>query len=75
MLPKPTHEYIATAKCGCIVALIAILPGSEKEIAREVSDLIKHGCTIELAEFGSDKMRQAINNFGHHCQPVPLPLF
>jgi hypothetical protein len=72
---KPTHEYVATAKCGCVVALIAVIPGEEKETAKEVSSLIRSGCTIELIERESDNFKQAVKTFGHHCLPVPLTLF
>jgi len=66
---KPTHSYIATAKCGCVVGLIAVIPGYEKDTAKNVADFIKRGYMVELVERSSEKLIQAVNNFGHHCQP------
>jgi len=68
-LQKPTDNYIATAKCGCTVGLIAVIPGYEKDTAKKVADFIKSGCLVRLVERESDEFKYAVNNFGHHCQP------
>jgi hypothetical protein len=75
MLPKPTHDYIATAKCGCIVGLIADIQGTEKETAKEVANFIKQGCKVERVNRDSEQFKTAIANFGHHCEPKQMKLF
>jgi hypothetical protein len=74
-MQKPTHDYVATAKCGCVVGLIAVIPGDEKETAKDVASFIKSGCLVELVERSSKKFRDACANFGHHCQPEQPALF
>ena len=69
---KPTHDYMATAKCGCVVGLVAVIPGDEKETAKSVAEFIRDGCTIELVERSSQRFRDALENFGHYCQPEQL---
>jgi len=69
---KPTHDYMATAKCGCVVGLVAVIPGDEKETAKSVAEFIRDGFTIELVERSSQRFRDALENFGHHCQPEQL---
>jgi hypothetical protein len=66
---KPTHEYIATAKCGCVVGVLSDLKGYEKETAKEVADFIKKGCAVNRVLRDSDEFKNALDNFGHYCQP------
>lgn len=75
MLQKPTHDYIATAKCGCVVGLIADMVGLEKETAKEVASFIKRGCMVERVSRSSDTFKTALASFGHHCQPEQPSLF
>ena len=75
MLEKPTHDYVATAKCGCIVGLIADLKGAEKDTAKEVANFIRRGCKVELLSRESEQFKAALASFGHHCQPEQPALF
>lgn len=74
-IPKPTHDYIATAKCGCIVGLMAVIPGYEKDLAKEIASFIHGGCTVELVSRDSEEFINACDNFGHHCKPSQPKLF
>ena len=75
MLEKPTHDYVATAKCGCVVGLIADMKGAEKDTAKEVADFIRRGCKVELLSRESEQFKNALASFGHHCQPEQPSLF
>lgn len=46
-IPRPTHDYIGLKPCGCVVVVIADIPGAEKITAREVADLIREGLKVE----------------------------
>jgi hypothetical protein len=75
MFENPKNEYVATAKCGCIVGLIADLPGAEKDTAKEVANFIRRGCKVELLSRESEQFKVALASFGHHCQPEQPSLF
>jgi hypothetical protein len=67
-IPIPTHEYIATAKCGCIIGLCADIPGLEKDTAQSVARFIRDGCTVQWVSRDSQTFRDAVVNFGHSCK-------
>ncbi len=69
-IQKPTHDYIATDKnCGCVLGVVADVPGEEKWTSRHVQEMIAAGCVVERVARASEKFRQAMAHFGHHCQP------
>lgn len=74
MNTQPKYDYIAIAPCGCVVGAIAIIKGNEKNTANDVAYFIKNGCRVELVERGSDKFKNALINFGHHCQEEQMEL-
>lgn len=71
----PTHEYIATAKCGCVVGLVADIAGQEKFTAQSVAGFIADGCAVERVDRTSQKFIDACGNIGHHCNPAQERLF
>lgn len=75
ILPKPTHDYVAFAPCGCVVGLMAVIPGHEKHLAKEIADFIADGCQVKLMDRSSQEFETALRNFGHHCQPKQLDIF
>lgn len=79
-IQKPTHDYIGRAPCGCVVTLIADIPGLENETGRYVGAMIAKGLTIERIPRDSDAFRAIIAaGIGHTCpqttqQPLGLSL-
>lgn len=43
--PRPTHDYIAKKKCGCVIAICYDL--GDKDTARDVANWIKNGLTVD----------------------------
>ena len=41
-----THDYIGTAACGCILAVVVDVPGNEKFTAESIAGYVKRGMTI-----------------------------
>ena len=69
--PKPTHDYVGRAPCGCVVTLIADIPGLEKDTGRDVGAMIAKGITIERIPRDSDAFRAIIaQGIGHICPQV-----
>lgn len=56
-----THNYIGTAKCGCVVAVTCDVPSQPKWSAKSVADFIKSGLTV--TRISHEEFRQ--NKFGH----------
>lgn len=74
-LSKPTHDYMAIdPKCGCIVGLVADIPEVRKDTAIDVAEFIKSGYLVERVSRESEQFKNAIKNFGHHCQEKQLNL-
>jgi len=48
------------------------MPDRKKETAKEVAFFIKSGCTVKHISRSSDEFKQALENFGHQCQPEQL---
>ena len=72
---KPTHDYVARLKCGCIVALVADVPGFEKETAKSVAELIRDGCAVERVERTSQVIQSiTAEGIGCHCQQIQQPV-
>jgi hypothetical protein len=44
-MDRPTHDYVAIAPCGCVVAICWDLGNAET--ARSVAEWIKDGCKVE----------------------------
>lgn len=74
-MQKPTHDYVATARCGCVVGLIADIAGDENDTAKAVADFIRSGCKVELVSRDSEQFKSAVSSFGHHCRNEQLSLF
>jgi len=74
-MSEPKYDYIATAPCGCTVGAIAVINGNEKNMANDIAYFIRNGCRVESVERDSDKFRDALANFGHHCQDKQMALF
>lgn len=54
-----THVYIGRAACGCIRAVSTDMPGATDLVARDVSNMVKGGLTVErmpIEEFRAQKM-------------------
>lgn len=56
-----THDYIGTAKCGCVVAVACDVPSDPKFTAESVADFIKSGLTV--TRISHEEFRQG--KFGH----------
>lgn len=70
-IPKPTHDYIGRAPCGCVVILIADIPGLEKDTGHDVGQAIAKGITIERIQRDSDAFRAILaQGIGHTCPQV-----
>lgn len=65
---KPTHDYVITAPCGCVVELIADLPKWRKDTSKHIAAAIRRGDTVQRVARDTDAFRDAVANFGHHCQ-------
>lgn len=74
-MEDPTHDYVAIAKCGCVVGLMTDMKGYEKETAKEVASFIREGCKVKHVERDTQEFRDYCDNFGHKCQPKQVELF
>lgn len=64
---KPTNEYVARKPCGCVVGLMAVIPGRERETAKEVAAWIRDGLTVTYISRDSDEFTTVIDHFGETC--------
>lgn len=64
--PKPTHDYVIYAACGCPVVVIADVPGQEKITAAYIARELKLGEHIERVAI--DDMGWILANLGCSCK-------
>ena len=62
--------YVATATCGCTVAVTVDTPGHSRLTASDVSAFIRDGLSVDRMTVGEFKAKP----FGHTCKPKQATL-
>lgn len=73
--PRPEFEFVARADCGCVLSVIALIPGSEAVIAPDLGRMILAGLTVTKMRRDSEEFAALMaKGIGHHCQAAePAP--